>query len=88
MAVHSTEWMDQAACLDVEPDLFFPESAKTKQERYLAKQAKRICNQECPVRTECLAAALLEKKQVGIKGGMSERERNKLLRQRAAQAPV
>jgi WhiB family redox-sensing transcriptional regulator len=44
-------------------------------------QAKRVC-QGCPVCAECLAEALDNRIEWGVWGGMTERERRQLLRQR------
>jgi WhiB family redox-sensing transcriptional regulator len=63
-------WQDQANCLGVDPDLFFPERGASTRE---AKE----------VRDECLEYALANGEKFGIWGGLSERERRKLRRQRA-----
>jgi WhiB family redox-sensing transcriptional regulator len=55
-------------------DALFPE---IKDQR----KAKRICT-DCPVRTQCLAEALDNHIEWGVWGGMTERERRQLLRQR------
>jgi WhiB family redox-sensing transcriptional regulator len=47
----------------------------------LQRAAKAFCR-TCPVRTECLAHALDERVEFGVWGGMTERERRALLRQR------
>jgi WhiB family redox-sensing transcriptional regulator len=65
----STErgWQDQANCLGVDPDLFFPERGAST----------RV------VRGECLEYALVNGEKFGIWGGLSERERRRLRRARA-----
>jgi WhiB family transcriptional regulator, redox-sensing transcriptional regulator len=63
-------WQDAANCLGVDPDLFFPE------------RAKEVCK-GCVVRGECLEYALANGEKFGIWGGLSERERRRLRRQRA-----
>jgi WhiB family redox-sensing transcriptional regulator len=40
--------------------------------------AKAVCT-SCPVRTPCLATALLHRKQHGVRGGLSEEERRRLI---------
>ena len=46
------------------------------------KQASRLCA-GCPVRSDCLAEALDNRIEWGVWGGMTERQRRMLLRQRA-----
>lgn len=55
-------------------DALFPEGKDQK-------RAKAIC-MGCPVRAECLAEALDNRIEWGVWGGMTERERRQLLRQR------
>lgn len=59
-----------ALCRSVDPEIFFPKRNET------GRQAKRICMQ-CPVRIDCLWYATTHP-QVGVWGGMSERERRRL----------
>jgi WhiB family redox-sensing transcriptional regulator len=68
-------WMSQANCLGVEPDLFFPERGES------VKEAKTVCS-DCGVRRRCLEYALVNGEKFGIWGGMSERERRKIRKQR------
>ena len=69
-------WQDQANCLGVDPDLFFPERGAS------TREAKEVCR-GCVVRTDCLEYALVNGEKFGIWGGLSERERRRLRRQRA-----
>ena len=69
-------WQDQANCLGVDPDLFFPERGAS------TREAKEGCK-GCIVRGECLEYALANGEKFGIWGGLSERERRRLRRQRA-----
>jgi WhiB family redox-sensing transcriptional regulator len=71
-------WQDQASCLGMDPDLFFPERGAS------TRDAKAICA-ACPVRVECLEFALSNGEKFGIWGGMSERERRRVRRMRAQQ---
>src|SRR5689334_21659762 len=69
-------WQDQANCLGVDPDLFFPERGAS------TREAKEVCR-GCVVREDCLEYALQNSEKFGIWGGMSERERRRIRRQRA-----
>src|SRR5436309_1833767 len=69
-------WQDQANCLGVDPDLFFPERGAS------TKEAKEVCR-GCVVRGDCLEYALANGEKFGIWGGMSERERRRIRRARA-----
>ncbi|MCZ7460602.1 WhiB family transcriptional regulator [Streptomyces sp. WMMC940] len=71
-------WRDRAACRStphhrVDPELFFPEPDEV--DRIAA--AKALCAQ-CPVRSTCLDAALENGDRDGIRGGMTEEEREAL----------
>ncbi|MFE0765325.1 WhiB family transcriptional regulator [Streptomyces smyrnaeus] len=73
-------WHNQAACLStpahpVDPELFFPEPDELDRIR----AAKALCAQ-CPVRQTCLDAALEAGDRDGIRGGMTEEERDPLHR--------
>ncbi len=79
--IHSGEegdkrWQENANCLGVDPDLFFPERGAS------TKEAKSVCG-SCEVRPECLEYALANGEKFGIWGGLSERERRRLRRERA-----
>jgi WhiB family redox-sensing transcriptional regulator len=69
-------WQERANCLGVDPDLFFPERGAS------TREAKAVCG-SCEVRPECLEYALDHAEKFGIWGGLSERERRRLRRQRA-----
>ena len=70
------EWHQFANCLGVDPDLFFPERGAS------TREAKEVCR-GCVVRGECLEYALAHGEKFGIWGGMSERERRRIRRERA-----
>jgi WhiB family transcriptional regulator, redox-sensing transcriptional regulator len=76
-------WNLDAACLDADPEWFFPEHGHNP--RLTARRAKAICA-GCLVRRECAAHALASEEPAGIWGGLDERERKELLR--AARPPV
>ena len=58
-------WQDDANCLGVDPDLFFPERGAS------TREAKEVCR-GCVVREECLEFALQNGEKFGIWGGLSE----------------
>ena len=80
MAIEPAEnWQDRANCLGVDPDLFFPERGAS------TREAKEVCR-GCVVQADCLEFALQNGEKFGIWGGLSERERRRIRRQRAASA--
>ena len=70
-----TSWQEYSNCLGVDPDLFFPERGAS------TREAKEVCR-GCIVRNDCLEFALANGEKFGIWGGMSERERRRIRRQR------
>lgn len=64
------EWALDAACLDADPEAFFPDRGGD------VSPAKRLCR-VCPVRAECLDYAVSTNQLYGVWGGMSERERTR-----------
>jgi WhiB family redox-sensing transcriptional regulator len=68
-------WSTRAKCRGVDPDLFFPERGES------TDPAKAVC-MACPVQGPCLEHALTQPEKFGIWGGLSERERRRLRRQR------
>jgi WhiB family transcriptional regulator, redox-sensing transcriptional regulator len=73
-AVQREDWTMRAKCRGME-DALFPEASDQK-------RARLVCS-GCPVRFECLAEALDNRIEWGVWGGMTERERRLLLRQRS-----
>jgi WhiB family transcriptional regulator, redox-sensing transcriptional regulator len=70
------DWMTSAACVGVDPNLFFPigqSCAAQKQER----DAIRVCR-SCDVIGDCLTYALDNALDEGVWGGMAEDERRQL----------
>jgi WhiB family redox-sensing transcriptional regulator len=72
-------WRQQARCRGVDPETFHP----TEEEDPSA--AKAIC-ELCPVREACLEHALAVREKHGVWGGLTERERRRVLRQRRRSA--
>ena len=73
-----TDWRDDAACRQLDPDLFFPVSTSGASLMDI-EAAKRVC-QRCPVTTPCLRWALDLGQVSGIWGGTTEEERRALRR--------
>lgn len=70
-------WTADALCAQVDMDGFFPEKGGS------TRQAKAVCLM-CPVREVCLEYALDNRVQHGIWGGVSERERRRMVKARDA----
>ncbi|WP_130293320.1 WhiB family transcriptional regulator [Pseudonocardia sediminis] len=66
-------WRARAACLSVDPELFFPAAENGVAHARQVARAKRVCGR-CPVRDECLAWAI-ESLPHGIAGGTTAGER-------------
>lgn len=71
-----SRWQERANCRGLDPDLFYPNRGDSTQD------AKRVCR-ACEVDQECLEYALANREKLGIWGGMSERERREVRRERA-----
>lgn len=76
LAVDELAWQDYGNCRGADADLFFPERGAS------TRRAKAICD-GCPVRGECLDYALAHGEKFGIWGGLSERERRRVRRERS-----
>ncbi len=72
-------WRQHAACRGLDPDIFYPASDEE------AEEAKVVCDQ-CPVRQLCLEHALSHRERDGVWGGLTERERRRIIRQRRKSA--
>lgn len=67
------DWWRSAACLEADPELFFPVSAYGPGAGEIA-MAKAVCA-ECAVRRQCLQYALATHQLHGVWGGTTEDER-------------
>ena len=76
MPTEATAWQYNALCAQTDPEAFFPEKGGS------TREAKSICA-KCPVREQCLDWALDNDERFGIWGGLSERERRKVKKERA-----
>lgn len=72
------DWRRYAACLDVDPELFFP-VGKAAPARQQIEEAKAVCHR-CAVRESCLDWALTAGQDQGVWGGLSEEERRRTRR--------
>ena len=77
------DWRHRAACLDEDPELFFP-IGNTGPALHQIEQAKTVCHR-CPVVDTCLKWALESGQDAGVWGGLSEDERRALRRRTARQ---
>ena len=73
VAAYREDWALDAKCRGTK-DILFAEGA--------AQRRVRVMCEDCPVRRECLAEALDNQIEWGVWGGLTERERRHLLRQR------
>lgn len=76
--IRANEWRDEAACRDLDPELFFPVGT-TGPAIEQTETAKAVCRQ-CDVQEACLDYALRTDQDAGIWGGTSEEERRVLRR--------
>ncbi|TQJ09588.1 transcription factor WhiB [Lapillicoccus jejuensis] len=77
----SMDWRDRAACLDEDPELFFP-IGNTGPAILQIEEAKAVCRR-CDVMDTCLKWALESGQDAGVWGGLSEDERRALKRRNA-----
>jgi WhiB family redox-sensing transcriptional regulator len=75
------DWRHRSACLDEDPELFFP-IGNTGPAILQIEEAKVVCRR-CDVREQCLQWALESGQDHGVWGGMSEDERRALKRRNA-----
>lgn len=71
------DWRDDAACSGYNPELWFPRGGKFDN----SSRVVQVC-QHCPVRAECLDDALKNDIRYGVWGGLTARQRRKLLDRR------
>lgn len=74
--VPGPSWMEQAACIGVNPELFYPTKVDD------SGPAKRVCR-HCPVAAQCLEYALDIDDRWGIWGGTGSHIRARLRKARA-----
>ena len=74
-------WRNLAACLDENPELFFPIGNTGPALRQI-ENAKAVCHR-CEVVATCLSWAIASGQDAGVWGGLSEDERRALKRRSA-----
>jgi len=74
-------WRDGAACLDEDPDLFFP-VGNTGPALRQTEEAKAVCLR-CEVVEACLKWAMGSGQETGVFGALAEDERRALKRRNA-----
>jgi len=74
-------WRDRAACLDKDPELFFP-IGNTGPALLQIEEAKAVCRR-CEVIETCLKLAIDSGQDAGVFGGLSEDQRRSLKRRNA-----
>lgn len=79
------DWRHEAACLDEDPELFFP-IGNTGPALLQIEEAKQVCKR-CAVREACLQWALEAGQDHGVWGGLSEDER-RAMKRRAARSRI
>ncbi len=72
------DWRSLGACAGIDLDVFYAEETDDDYAER-TRMAKSIC-QRCVVREACLQSALKDRERLGVWGGMTARERARLLR--------
>ena len=68
-------WRLKGACRGLDPAIFYPVSEED------AAEAKAVCA-NCPVREPCLEYSITAREKQGVWGGLTEKERRRIVRQR------
>jgi WhiB family redox-sensing transcriptional regulator len=79
------DWRMQAACRPYDSEMFFPVRSPNRNKD--TAKAKAVCD-KCPVREECLQAAMDGREKIGIWGGLTPEERARLHRRGRRAASV
>ena len=80
MIEYASNWRAASACLNADPDLFFPVAVGNAVSKQVSR-ALRLC-QECTVRQHCLDFAMQTGEKEGIWGGTTPEERIRARRAR------
>lgn len=79
--MNTNDWRHYAACLDHDPELFFP-VGDSDLARLQAEDAKRICR-TCPVMEQCAQWAIENRMETGVWGGFDETQLGNIRRRRS-----
>ena len=71
------DW-DKARCRGLNTEIFYLEDSQLQDRRMNLKMIRKVCF-NCPIQKECLTTAI-EKGEEGIWGGLSQWERNELVK--------
>jgi len=77
VTITDISWRQKGACQGLDPAVFFPDEG----DEASAEVAIAVCG-TCDVRIACLEHALASREKEGVWGGMTERERRRIVRQR------
>lgn len=80
------DWQELAVCRPErghDPAMWFSEDGRKLIDQWMTVEAKRICDQECPVAEACLDFALDARIEHGIWGGTDPEERAKIRRRQS-----
>ncbi len=80
MIEYATNWRAASACLNTDPDVFFPVAVGAAASKQVAR-ALRICD-GCQVRQQCLDFAMRSGEKDGIWGGTTPEDRVRVRRAR------
>ena len=81
--IPTAQWRDYALCRGIDPGIFHPDDEEDDERA--SDTARAVCFQ-CPVREACLEHAISVREKHGVWGGLSARERRRLIRRRRRSA--
>jgi len=73
------DWRDRAACINADPELFFPVGETLAGDRQQIADAKKFCG-SCLARDACYEYAITTNQDSGIWGNTTEKERRLIKR--------
>ena len=76
---NTSSWREHAACLDEDPNLFFPDGERGHAPMNQMELAREVCKR-CPVRLDCLEGAFVQNITDGMWGGTTPEERRSIKR--------